>query len=481
MSRSGHSPVGDDAPPERGEHPRAVIVGGGVAALETLLALRALAGHRIELTLVSAQRTFLYRPVTVAEAFDRGEARAYSLAAILADGPGEMLWDRLERVDTDRREVVTASGRRVPYDVLVLAAGALPVDWLPGAVTFTGRDAVSPLRALLADLVAGTAGSVAFVVPPGQAWPLPIYELALMTAGHLREHGVTATVRLVTPERAPLELFGPAAAQAIGPMLEARGVTVMRGREAAHLERGTLVLAGGERVLADRVVTLPELTGPRLPGLPSDDAGFIPVDGHGRVRGVPGVYAAGDATSFPLKQGGLAAQQADVVAATIACELGLGPRPPALHPVLRGLLLTGGAPLYLRAELGRHAQPAVAPVDTRSWPGRAREASAAAGQALWWPPAKIAGRHLSAYLAGARPEPLSAEVLADRAPEPGPDLAEGEFSDALELALLLADCDANWGDYGAALQALDAAETLQGTLTPEYAAKRREWQASQRA
>src|SRR6516165_5037430 len=104
----------------------------------------------------------------------------------------------------------------------------------------------------------------------------------------------------------------------------------------------------------------------------------------------------------------------------------------------------------------------------------ARDASAAAGQALWWPPAKIAGRYLAPYLATARPSPLSSGLLEDRVPIPGPRVPDEEYVDALALALLLADCDARWGDYPSALNALDAAEALQGALPPEYEAKRRE-------
>ena len=101
----------------------------------------------------------------------------------------------------------------------------------------------------------------------------------------------------------------------------------------------------------------------------------------------------------------------------------------------------------------------------------------AAGQPLWWPPAKIAGRYLSPFLATARPHPLSSELLTDRVAVPGRALSDEEFDDALELALLLADCDARWGDYDAALNALDAAEALRGALPPEYEAKRRQWTA----
>jgi sulfide:quinone oxidoreductase len=244
---------------------------------------------------------------------------------------------------------------------------------------------------------------------------------------------------------------------------------------------GSLVLAGAGEVYVDRVVTLPQLEGPRLPGLPHDRHGFVPVDDHGRVRDLHDVYAAGDITAFPLKQGGLAAQQADAVAETIAAELGAAVDPRPFHPVLRGLLMTGGAPLYLRSEPQRLPRGATVAIEAgRTRPG-GREASSAAGQPLWWPPAKIAGRYLAPFLATARPQPLSSGPLADRVAVPGPRSSEPEFQDALALALLLADCDARWGDYAAALNALDSAEALQGALPPEYEAKRREWQAAARA
>jgi sulfide:quinone oxidoreductase len=247
---------------------------------------------------------------------------------------------------------------------------------------------------------------------------------------------------------------------------------VVRGR--------VLLLAGGAEVFADRVITLPVLEGPRLSGLPHDQHGFIPVDKFGRVSDAEYVFAAGDVTAFPLKQGGLAAQQADAVAGAIAALAGAAVTPEPFRPVLRGLLLTGGAPLYLRAEPQRLAREATVAIEA-PWAHRpSRDASAAAGQALWWPPAKIAGRYLAPYLATARPSPLSSGMLADRIPVPGPPVSDGEQEDALALALLLADCDARWGDFASALNALDAAEALQGALPPEYEAKRHQWRAEAR-
>jgi sulfide:quinone oxidoreductase len=462
---------------------RVVIVGGGVAALETLLALRTLAGGLVELTLICSEREFLYRPVTVAEAFDRGEARAYGLAEIVeGDCRATLIKDALTHVDADAKMVVTGSGQRVAFDALVVAAGAVATEPFPGALTFRGRVDVPAVRDLLDELADGRARSVAFALPSQRIWPLPLYELALMTAGHVRGLGASAVkVWLVTPEEEPLELFGPAGATAISSMLEARGIILRTWSRPARVRNRALVLSGGGEVFVDRVVTLPVLEGPRIHGLPHDRYGFVPVDAHGRVAGLVDVYAAGDITTFPLKQGGLAAQQADAVAEVIAAAAGVAVTPEPFTPVLRGLLMTGGAPLYLRCEPQRLGQEATVAIEAIRPRRNGGGGSAAAGQALWWPPAKVAGRYLAPYLATARPMPLGAEPLVDRVAVPGPRLSDPEYQDALELALLLADCDARWGDYRSALSALDAAEALQGALPSRYEAKRREWRAAARA
>jgi sulfide:quinone oxidoreductase len=456
---------------------RVLVAGGGIAAIEALLALRALAGHLISVTLLAPEAELVYRPVTVAEAFGRAEASAFQIADILDDQHSEHVQDSLEHVDLQGRAVVARSGARIPYDVLVIAVGAHARAPLPGALTFGGRADVPRLRALMEELVSGVARSVAFTLAREQVWALPLYELALMTADHLREHASGARVVVVTPEEEPLELFGPDAARALSPMLAALGVTVRCSSIPALVARRELVLAGGGVISADRVVTLPLAEGPCLSGLPADRHGFIPVDSHGRVTGLSDVYAAGDITAFPLKQGGLAAQQADAVAEAIAAAAGapLAPRP--FQPVLRGLLLTAGAPVYLRCEPHRLSRQTSVAIDAPRPRHHEPAASAVSNQPLWWPPAKIAGRYLAPYLATARPVPLTSEPLRDRFAVSGPSPPGTERRDALELALLLADGDARWGDYLSALSALDAAEALEGALPPEYQTKRDIWMA----
>jgi sulfide:quinone oxidoreductase len=292
-----------------------------------------------------------------------------------------------------------------------------------------------------------------------------------MAAVELRSRAADVELTLVTPERAPLWIFGEPASTALSRMLRERDVKLVRGRPAGIVP-GHLVLERGELVPADRTVVLPAIQGPWIQGVAHDDHGFIPVDGHGRVAGAPGILAAGDATTFPIKQGGLATQQADVAATTVAADLGAVDTPSPFRPVLRGLLLTGGAPLYLRAQLTAAGQPERTSHARRSLRGEVST------RALWWPPGKVAGRYLAPYLATARPPLLGREPLRDRIAGP-PSATAADFDDAFELALLIADEDAAVGDLSQALHALDAAAALTGgVLPPEAAMKRDAWRAA---
>jgi sulfide:quinone oxidoreductase len=130
-------------------------------------------------------------------------------------------------------------------------------------------------------------------------------------------------------------------------------------------------------------VTLPRLEGQPIEGVPRDASGFVPVDEFGRVRLLAGVFAAGDITAFPIKQGGIAAQAADAAAETIAAEAGAPVSARPFRPVLRGLLLTGATPRFMRAELV----------------GGRGDSSVVSSEPLWWPPGKIVGRYLAPVLA----------------------------------------------------------------------------------
>jgi sulfide:quinone oxidoreductase len=362
---------------------RVLIAGGGVAALEAALALRALAEDRVSVEMLAPEPHFWYRPLAVAEPFDLGEARQFELTELATAAGATLSLGALAGVDAGRRLARTSAGSSVPYDVLLVACGAVPTPAVPGALTFRGPADTERIRTLLGEIVAGQVGRVAFVVPWGAVWSLPIYELALMTAAYLAERGLAGVeLALVTPEEEPMQLFGRAGSEAVRALLEERGIAVQTGSTPVELVDGELRLVPEGTIAADRVVALPRLRGPRIDGLPQTVEGFVPVDAHGQVHGLADVFAAGDITSFPVKQGGIAAQQADAAAETIAATAGADLAPQPFRPVLRGLLLTGRQPRYLRHDLT----------------GGAGEASSASPDPLWWPPAKIVGRYLAPFL-----------------------------------------------------------------------------------
>jgi sulfide:quinone oxidoreductase len=283
----------------------------------------------------------------------------------------------------ERRTVGTRHGAELPYDRLVLALGAHSErEWRSeGVLTYHDAHDAQDYRRLLRQLEEGRIGAVAFVKPAGASWLLVLYELALAAAGAAR--GAQVQLSFVTPETVPLESFGEAASAAAAQARARAGIRVYAGSTGVPSRPGRLHLAPGDRrVHVDRIVTLPRLIGPRLPGVPCDGAGFIRTDAHGRVVGMEDVFAAGDATAFPIKQGGIAAQQADAVAQSIASAVGTVVAPRPLRPVLRGVLTADGTTHYMRAHIA----------------GAARDDCTVSERPLWWPPNRLCGRYLAPYL-----------------------------------------------------------------------------------
>lgn len=363
------------------ERTKVLIVGGGVAALEGALALRAFDAEAFDVELVAPEHDFTYRPLLVAEPFGHGSVRTFPLRR-LAESAGASFREAIATgVDTQQRILRTAAGDLLPFEQLLLAPGAVPVTAVPGALCFRGPNEAGALEQVLEGAEAGEIDRLVFAVPAGVTWPLPLYELALLTRAHLVDEGSAGVrVTIVTAEHEPLGLFGATASQAAAQLLEARGIEVVTGATPLAFADGVLTTAPSGAVEGDVAVALPRFEGPRIPGVLHDAQGFIPTDEHCQVVSEVDVWAAGDGTTFPLKQGGIAAQQADAAAAAMAASAGLDVEREPFRPVLRGLLLTGMVPRFLRSEPGTPASA----VDT---------------EPLWWPPAKIVGRHLAPFLA----------------------------------------------------------------------------------
>jgi sulfide:quinone oxidoreductase len=357
-----------------------------VAALEAALALRDLAGDRVRTTLLAPEPTFAYRALRVPEPFGYRRAATYPLRDIARDIGVDVIPDAFGRLDAGRSVVHTAEERELQYDALLLAIGARLGPAFSHGLTIDDRRLDEQLHGLVQDVDGGDVRSIAFVAPLPMPWLMPMYELALMTAGRAQELGSDLSVTIVTPEDAPLAIFGPAASEAVAGVLDSRGITVLLSHRGDVAEPGIIAIQPGHRRLqVDRVVALPQLSGPSTPGVPDSlYAGFIPIDSHCRVPGLERVWAAGDVTEFPVKHGGIAAQQADTAAEGIAALAGAAAEPQPFRPEIHAVLLGGDRPLYLSAHLratGEH--------DSHSVAGE---------MPTWSPSAKVAAQYLAPYL-----------------------------------------------------------------------------------
>jgi len=360
-----------------------VIAGGGVAALEAALALRSLAGDRVALKMIARAPDFVYRPMTVVEPFAEGSARRYPLAEIASDLDVELLADSFAWVDGESRVAHTEAGLEVPYDALLLAIGGHPNARYEHALTIDDTDLDELMHGLIEDVEGGYVGSVAFVIPGRMAWPLPIYELALMIAARAYDMQTEVALTIVTPEEHPLGVFGLPAAAEFAELLSNAGISTITSAHSEIPSSGHVTISPGERHLeVDRIVALPELFGPAVRGLRASAHGFIPVDLHGRVRAAERVFAAGDATDFAVKHGGIASQQADAAAQSIAALAGVDIEPEPFKPIIRAMLLTGRGPKFLSARIT----------------GGQGFDSEISDTAPWSPPSKISARYLAPYL-----------------------------------------------------------------------------------
>jgi sulfide:quinone oxidoreductase len=364
-----------------------IVAGGGVAGLEALLALHRALGDRARLTLIAPDPHFTYRPLAVAEPFGLGHAHRVPLSSVASDTGAELVLEGVEAVDDAAGEVELTNRGRRRFDALLLAPGARPVAGVEGATTwFPGGDP-DAYGGLLRDLEEGYAKSLAIVVPPGAVWPLPAYELALMTAGEASEMGQTdVSVTVVTPEHAPLSLFGEQASEAVAEELRWARVDLKAGVVARKDGDELVFEPQGDRLVVQRVFSVPRLVGPAIDGVPFDEEGFIVADDAALVEGCRRTWAAGDGVVSPVKFGGLATHQARRAVAAIAARAGVDVPDPG-EPVLHGRLLVG------------HRLRRLAPSDGTQ------------GAPLWWPHGKVAGEHLPRWLAehGVAPPPAAVE------------------------------------------------------------------------
>jgi NADPH-dependent 2,4-dienoyl-CoA reductase/sulfur reductase-like enzyme len=370
---------------------RAVVVGAGMAGVQTAVALRE-QGFTGTVTLIGAEPHQPYDrpPLSKAVLLGTAEGSAFDI-----DFEGLGIELRLGREVTGLRaadrELDTEAGP-VPYDVLVLATGAEPVR-LPGA---EGVPGVHLLRTLDdAERLRPVLARQHDIVVVGAGW------IGAEFATAAREAGCAVTV----VEAADRPLAGALPAEVSAPMAAwyaDSGAELRTHTRVERVEPGRVVLDDGTRVPADAVVVgigaRPATRWLAGSGVELGAYGEVVADAQLRTS-VPEVYAVGDCASFPSARYGArllvhhwdnALQGPRTVAANIA-GAATGEPPAVYDPV----------PYFWSEQFGRFVQYAGhhAAADRTVWRGDP------AGPA--WTVCWLRGGRLVALLAVGRPRDLA--------------------------------------------------------------------------
>ncbi|GAA2250362.1 NAD(P)/FAD-dependent oxidoreductase [Actinomadura luteofluorescens] len=271
-----------------------VIVGGGFAGVWSAAAAARVRGTRdLRITLIAPGDDLVLRPRLYEPEPERATV---ALKRVLEPVGVEHMRAAVQDIDVHER-TVTADGRKVGYDRLVLAAGSrlvrpgipgaermFDVDTLPGALRLRGH-----LR--------GRDGTTV-VVGAGFA--------GLEIAAELAGRG-----RVVLVERAG-EIapdLGPGPRPVIEVALERLGVECRLGTTVTEVTEGGAMLADGTAVPADAVVWTAGLeANPLTSQIPGerDHLGRLKVDAH--LRAHDAVFAAGDVAAARAEEGRLTMQ-----------------------------------------------------------------------------------------------------------------------------------------------------------------------------
>jgi hypothetical protein len=102
----------------------------------------------------------------------------------------------------------------------LIAVGGRQIEAFEHVTTFRDAEADETYQGVVQDVEQGYSKSVVFLLPDGPVWPLPLYELALMTAERAYSMGIDELeLSIVTPEVGPLAIFGSAAGDAVAGLL----------------------------------------------------------------------------------------------------------------------------------------------------------------------------------------------------------------------------------------------------------------------
>ena len=299
---------------------RIVVLGAGTGGTLTANRLRRLyAADEVEITVVDQDDRHVYQPgllfvpfgLTHPEDIVRPRARQLHRGITYRQSP-------IERVDIRANEVHLIDGGVLPYDVLVVATGAVLVPeetegltgpgWMEKVFTFYTPEGAGALEAALATFDGGRL--VVNVIDMPIKCPVAPLEFCFLADWYFRDRGIRDRVELVFATPLDGAFTKPMASRQLGGILDEKGVELVTEFNTGEVDGagGRLVGYDGREIPFDLAVVIPLHGGApyvgRSEGL-GDDLNFVPTDDHTlQAKAAPNIFVIGDAANVPASKAG---------------------------------------------------------------------------------------------------------------------------------------------------------------------------------
>ncbi len=307
---------------------RLVILGAGTAG--TTLANRLVKRPEWDgwhLTVIDATREHYYQPGFLLLPFgvyrkeDVVRPKRYYLPT-----SAELIFAEVERIRPDHKRVELADGRKVPYDVLVIATGTdvhpeetpglQEHEWLRSIHTFYTFDGAVALARALRTFKEGRL--VINIVEMPIKCPVAPLEFAFLADWYFTHRGLRDRVEIVYATPLPGAFTRPKASEMLGNLLAERNIKVVSEFNVMEVDPDKRLLRSydEQEIEYDLLVSIPLHLGAEAIARSEmgDEYNFVPTDRHTLLaKGYDDIFVLGDATDLPAsKAGSVAHFQVDV-------------------------------------------------------------------------------------------------------------------------------------------------------------------------
>lgn len=336
MSEVLTQPVPASVEDVRTEHHHILIVGGGTAGITLGARLRRKLGGSA-LGIVEPSAHHYYQPLWTlvgGGVVDKRKTERAEESLI----PKGAAWvrDAVADLDPEENEVVTAGGRKIGYDFLVVAPG-IQIDWdaIPGLPETLGRDGVSSIWSYehadrTWELIRGFQGGTALFTFPSTPVKCPgaAQKIMYLADDHWRKSGVRGRTQIVFASAAPSIYGVEKYAKTLRKVVERKGIETRFRHDLVEIRPGAKEAVFAHLDTGERAVIPYDLLHVAPPQSAPDfvkrsplaaESGWLDVDKHTlqHVR-FPNVFGLGDASSLPTAKTAAAVRaQAKVLLANL--------------------------------------------------------------------------------------------------------------------------------------------------------------------